>query len=134
VTALLRGRNELRVDVEGPPGQGGLWGEVALEVRCTAYLRGVSARAEAAAGKVTVQVTGEVVGFAERSLDLYVLLGRSPLTEVQIEALPGGRPFHLQAEAAGEMPASVQVDLVNGAVVWYTIILPLAFETPRPEA
>jgi beta-galactosidase/beta-glucuronidase len=35
VTPLLRTRNELRVDAEGE-GDGGLWGEVALEVRSTA--------------------------------------------------------------------------------------------------
>jgi beta-mannosidase len=33
VTALLQARNELIVDVEAPSGNGGLWGEVALEVR-----------------------------------------------------------------------------------------------------
>ena len=34
VTALLQARNELIVDVEAPAGNGGLWGEVAMEVRC----------------------------------------------------------------------------------------------------
>src|SRR5438445_34011 len=45
VTGSLRERNELVVDVEGPASSGGLWGEVALEVRCRAFLRGVQARA-----------------------------------------------------------------------------------------
>jgi beta-galactosidase/beta-glucuronidase len=34
VTSLLRDRNELIVEVESPTGDGGLWGEVALEIRC----------------------------------------------------------------------------------------------------
>src|SRR6266404_1505748 len=39
VTSLLQPRNELTVLVEASGGSGGLWGEVALEVRCLAYLR-----------------------------------------------------------------------------------------------
>jgi hypothetical protein len=35
VTNLLRDRNELIVEVESPTGDGGLWGEVALEIRCS---------------------------------------------------------------------------------------------------
>jgi hypothetical protein len=139
VTSLLKERNELRVDVEGPVGQGGLWGEVALEVRCTAYLRGVRAWTEAAAGKAQLHAAGEVVGLADRPLDLYVILDRSPLVETQVEPVPAGRPFHLQADMpSGREPSerhvSVQVDLVNGAVVWYTIILPLALDAPGREA
>ncbi len=34
VTILLQDRNELTVEVESPTAQGGLWGEVALEIRC----------------------------------------------------------------------------------------------------
>ena len=37
VTGHLQGRNELVIDVEAEDDAGGLWGEVALEVRCTAY-------------------------------------------------------------------------------------------------
>src|SRR6266404_2810562 len=39
VTALLQVRNELKVLVTAPSETGGLWGEVALEIRCTAFLR-----------------------------------------------------------------------------------------------
>jgi hypothetical protein len=35
VTALLQSRNELVVDVEAPAGNGGLWGEVVMEIRCS---------------------------------------------------------------------------------------------------
>src|SRR5262245_62144083 len=39
VTPLLQVRNELQVEVEAPDDSGGLWGDVALEIRRTAYLR-----------------------------------------------------------------------------------------------
>lgn len=49
VTALLRERNELVVDVESASEHGGICGEVALEVRCSAFLRGV--RVEVGGGR-----------------------------------------------------------------------------------
>jgi hypothetical protein len=125
VTALLRPRNELVADVEGP----GLWGEVALEVRCTAYLRGVRAWVE----QSDLHVSGQVVGFADKPLDLYVIADRSVLAEAQVTAEPGGRLFHLAARWTGQA-VSVQVDLVNGAVVWYTITQELALQASGPEA
>jgi hypothetical protein len=134
VTALLRPRNELIADVEGPAEGGGLWGEVALEVRCTAFLRDV--RVGVRGGQL--QVTGMVVGSADGPLDLYVILGRRPLVEGRVTAEPAGGPFTLEApvpEAGWQerQPAAVQVDLVNGAAVWYTIVEQLTNETvPSP--
>jgi hypothetical protein len=131
VTALLGPRNELVVDVEGPGGQGGLWGEVALEVRCTAFLRGVRAEAVGDGGVFALHVAGEVVGVADGPLDLYVILGRSPLSEARVTARAEGTPFHLavggldRQRLAGE--TAVQVDLVNGATVWYTARQGLTF-------
>jgi hypothetical protein len=144
VTSLLWPRNELVVDVEGPAEHGGLWGEVMLEVRCTAYLRDVRVRA-IPGPRPELHVEGTVVGNADGPLDLYVILGRSPLAETQVTATSAGTPFHLTArdfdplflEEEGERgkPARVQVDLVNGAAVWYTIEGELTFEgAPGPEA
>jgi hypothetical protein len=125
VTALLRPRNELLVDVAGVS-EGEVWGDVALEVRCTAYLRDVDARVIG----TTLHVGGEAVGTAEGPLDLYVLLGRRSVWETQVTPTPQGTSFHLEAavdpDALGQdtetgKPAAVQVDLVNGAAVWYTI-------------
>jgi hypothetical protein len=129
VTALLLARNELVAEVEGQAESGGLWGEVALEVRCTAFLRDV--RAWTIRGEL--HVTGTVVGSADGPLDLYVILARRPLVEGRVTADPAGRAFHLEArvpETRGEgQPAAVQVDLVNGATVWYTIVQELTNET-----
>jgi hypothetical protein len=124
VTTLLGPRNELVIDVEGPAEDGGLWGEVALEIRCAAFLRDVSAWAEGG----QLHVAGTAAGTADRPLDLYALLGRFNAAYTTIEPTPEGKTFHLVSETmeperfrdeAGG-PAQVQVDLVNGAVVWYT--------------
>ena len=131
VTRLLQPRNELVVDVEGTAERGGLWGETALEVRCTAYLRDVQVWMEAA----KLHAAGQVVGAAERPLDLYVLLDGSTVAYTTATAAPAGAPFHIIAEKSppssgqGGRPVMAQVDLVNGAVVWYTTV----HELPTPE-
>jgi len=114
VTPLLRGRNELAVEVQAADDRGGLWGEVALEVRCTAYLRGVRVWATAEG----LHAAGEVVGTAERPLDLYVLRGRSTVAQATVEAAAGGRPFEVVARGESGCEG-VRVELVNGATVWY---------------
>lgn len=139
VTELLRPRNELVVEVEGPAETAGLWGEVALEVRCTAYLRGVRLWAEAEGDGARAHAAGEVVGAAERPLDLYLIVGRSTVAYASVTATPEGKPFHLVSDKLGGVggpaqgagpgdAADAQVDLVNGAAVWYTIAQGL---TPR---
>ncbi len=122
-TRLLRLRNELVVDVDGTAERGGLWGETALEVRCTAFLREVRVWVEGA----DLHAAGLVVGEAERPLDLYVLLDGSTTAYTTVAAAPAGTPFHIIADRPPPpgQPAVVQVDLVNGAVVWYTGALEL---------
>ncbi len=133
VTTLLRPRNHLAIEVEGGP-EGGLWGEVALEVRCVAFLRGV--RVERAPG--ALQITGSVVGPEERQLELYAVLGRHAADYATVTPLPAGTPFRLAADlsgaASGAEPLVLKVELVNGASVWYTfehVCAPAAAETPR---
>jgi hypothetical protein len=123
VTALLRERNELIVDVEAPRGDGGLWGEVAMEVRATAFLRKLHVWAESTESTTTLQVTGELIGTCERLLELYVQCDRFNVAYMTLEADPAGKPFALVAEglqwtrASG--PHSVRVELVNVSSVWY---------------
>jgi hypothetical protein len=117
VTPLLLARNELRVDVKGP-GDGGLWGEVALEVRCAAWLRGVRVWTTAAAGGTRWHAAGEVAGTCERPLDLYLMVGRS--TAAYTTA--GDGQFELAGDVAAGEPEqgrAVCVELVQGGVVWY---------------
>ena len=114
VTALLATRNRLVVEVEEAMGRGGLWGEVALEIRRTAFLRGVRAWADAAG----LHVAGEVVGTSERPLDLYVLLDGANVAYITVAAAPSGWPFAVTGEIGGGH--TVRVELVDGATVWYT--------------
>jgi hypothetical protein len=122
VTALLRERNELRVDVESSGPDAGLWGLVALEVRGPAFLRGVEVRpAEDGTGRLRVK--GEVVGDAGRPLELYVLADGATALYTNVEAGPEGRPFDVVTEerpGAGG-PVRVRVDLVEGGVTWYAV-------------
>jgi hypothetical protein len=129
VTNDLRTRNQLVVDVVGTAEQGGLWGEVALEIRCSAYLADLRRSAILTGNRVELRISGRVVGTAERMLELYVLLDGSVVGYQTASATPEGQPFAfhvpdldpekwrgLEGQAIG---VPVRVDLVNGAVVWY---------------
>jgi hypothetical protein len=124
VTALLLPRNELVIDLDGPA-NGGLWGEVALEVRRTAYLRAV--RVRHADGMIHAE--GLAVGTSGRPLDLYLLLGRSTVAYATVIPSADGTPFALAGEAAVGATAA-RVELVDGATVWYTLERPL--DPPAP--
>jgi hypothetical protein len=124
VTTLLQSRNNLVVEVEGDEG-GGLNGEVALEIRCTAYLRDTQVRGTIEGDKALLQVTGEVVGTCEGPLELYVLLDRLNLIYSPVETKADGRPFHLISDPLSwgieesSQKHDVRVELVNVATVWY---------------
>ena len=121
ITSLLLPRNELVIEIENSAEQGGLWSEVALEVRCTAYVRDLRCLALLKGDSVDLRVCGQVVGMADRPLELYLLLDRSVVAYQVVTATAEGQPFEMVVPSlpAGNLP--VQVDLVNGAVVWYTI-------------
>jgi hypothetical protein len=141
VTALLRPRNELTVEVEAHTPGGGLWGDVALEIRCTAFLRPVRLWATWSGETADLHVAGEVAGTCERPLDLYVLLDNATVSYTTVEASPAGQPFHVVAEGLGkerwqsrEGPAGdlheVRIELINGATVWYRIEEAFTFPPP----
>ncbi len=139
VTGLLRPRNELVVDLECTQEQGGLWGEVALEVRCSAFLCDLRRSAILTGDRAELRVSGRVVGVAERPLEVYLLLDRSTIGYQVVEATAEGQAFEIvvaDGPAAnwrslaeqGNAPC-IQVDLVNGAVVWYTSAGEVRLET-----
>jgi hypothetical protein len=124
VTSLLQQRNELAVEVESSTSPGGLWGDVALEVRCTAYLRGVRIWADPSKDPARLHLAGELIGTCERPLELYMLLDRSTVLYSTLEAVPEGRTFECNTETltlGSTREHEVRVELVNGAVVWYAI-------------
>jgi hypothetical protein len=126
ITSLLRQRNELVVEIDGTAERGGLWGEVALEVRCTAFLCDLRRSAILTGDSVELCVSGRVVGEAERPLEVYVLFERSVAGYQLVTATAEGQAFEIRGSAQRnpflERGNSVplQVDLVNGAVVWYS--------------
>jgi hypothetical protein len=143
VTPLLQARNELVVEVESATGQGGLWGEVAMEIRCTAFLQQVRLWATFTAESPDLHVAGEVVGTCDGPLELYVLLDMATVAYSILEPAPVGRPFHVVAEglerdrwqSRGEGAAGlheVRIELVHGATVWYRIEEMFAF-TANPK-
>lgn len=124
VTAHLCERNELVIDVDGGS-DGGLPGEVALEVRALAYLRGVAARVQD--GQVVV--TGAVVGTCNELLELYLVADRSPAgyQPLQPPALPARFELSTPARHAdGSAVGTVVVELVRGAVRWYRVAIDLS--------
>jgi hypothetical protein len=143
VTTLLRPRNELVVDVDGTAEQGGLWGEVALEVRCTAWLRNIRHSLQLRWNEAELLVSGEVVGVAERPLELYIVLDRSVVAYQEIRAIPEGQCFEMVTRGSAEQwrgnatalgQSVVRVDLVNGASVWYTHEAEVTFEPHSPTS
>jgi len=125
VTALLRTRNELSVVIETTDPRGGLWGEVAMEVRAGAYLRNVQMRVEADGEAVSVRAEGEVVGTSSQLLELYLLLDNATVAYATGAATDAGEKFELvseplDAERWRVAPRhAVRVELVKGATVWY---------------
>jgi len=119
VTSLLKDRNVLEVEIDGGE-DGGLWGETALEIRCTAFLRGLRATKKSPS---TIQIAGEVAGACDRSLELYVLLDRSNVGYAVVEA---GRPFQVMIEVPPGTAASVlRIELVCVATVWHAAEIPI---------
>jgi hypothetical protein len=138
VTPLLWPRNQLVIEVEGAAEQG-LPGEVALEIRCTAFLRDLRRSAILIGDSVDLHVSGQVAGVAERPLEVYLLLDRSVVGYQVVTATSEGQPFEIVVSG---LPAAkwrgpegrpqslpLQVDLVNGAVVWYTSSEEVMLET-----
>jgi hypothetical protein len=122
VTALLGNRNELLIELDLGCESRDLWGEAALEIRTTSYLRRVQFRAMNSEGAAQLEATGEVVGPGAETLELYLIRDRSNVAYTTVTASPTGRPFHLVSEKLQEVRGSdqaVRLELVAGAVVYY---------------
>jgi hypothetical protein len=88
--------------------------------------------------RIDLRVIGQVVGVADRPLELYLLLDRCVVGYQVVTAKPEGQPFEFgvpdlpeadwQGPEGGLLAFPVQVDLVNGAVVWYTSIEEVSVE------
>src|SRR5207249_1854847 len=76
VTSILGERNEVLVDTKSSPAQARLFGEVTLEVRRTAFLRGVHAYWSEDKTGSRAHIIGQVVGTSDQPLELYVIFRR----------------------------------------------------------
>jgi len=125
VTYILAERNQLTIDLldgqpDGPP-----WQEVALEIRCRAYLRGIRAVADQSQSGWLIQVRGAVV--LEQpgdALELYALVdGKNQgYQRIQTDEPVSGVHFLLPWESKpGEKEVTVRVDLVNVSTIWHTV-------------
>ncbi len=129
VTSLLHDRNELIVEMEAVTEGGGIWGEVALEIRAAVFLRGVEVtRTEEGSA---LRVRGTVVGDWCGPLELYAILDRTNVLYAPVGAAPGGTPFDLVTESVGSTALAghehtLRVDLVAGASVLYRTELPVS--------
>src|SRR5262249_45873019 len=128
VTERLRERNELIVEVEATDVDAGLTGEVALEIRCPAYLRDVRLSATFSGENASLHVTGVVDGLSDQPLEIYVILDRFTAGYATVES--GGKPFHIVSDElsperwrtgeTGSPVHEVRVELVCGGSAWYT--------------
>jgi hypothetical protein len=120
ITALLQPRNLLVVDIEVLAAIGGLWSEVALEVRATAFLRDV--RFEIRAEQLTAH--GIAIGNASRPLDLYLFAGGKFLTHDLAQPTAQGQPFTLVGSLGDHQwpsPLPARVELVDVSAIWHVV-------------
>jgi hypothetical protein len=119
-TSILKQRNQLEVEIESSGPDGGILGEVALEIRGSARLRNV--RVRNVAGRL--EVAGQVIGVADHPLDLYVLQEGTTLAYVSVAANRVGNFFAVTSDPLPDCSGdSVKVELVNGGVVWDCVMI-----------
>lgn len=124
VTDLLRPRNELVLETGSHDLTAQPQGEVALEVRRSAFLRSVRFGRERVGGAVHAAAHGELVGTAERPLELYFLVAGRTVAYSTLLPEPAGRPFHLIGDATlvdVDPARTALLDLVDGPIVWYRV-------------
>jgi hypothetical protein len=116
VHALLKQHNRLEITITADSDRGGLWGEVALEVRCTAYLHELQTRR---LEDGAVEVTGVVAGTYNRTLELYGLADGAHAHYQLVNPRPEGTPFRFVVPPRETAVQQVRVELVNVSAVWY---------------
>jgi hypothetical protein len=116
VTALLGVRNQLDVEIQTDRDDGGLTGDVGLEIRCTAYLDRMTARRDAAG---SVNISGAVVGIADGPLEIYVLADGQHAHYQTVHPSPTGTPLNITLPPRGPPPQQIRVELINVSTVWY---------------
>ncbi|MCI0681625.1 MAG: hypothetical protein L0Y71_05945 [Gemmataceae bacterium] len=117
VTPLLKRHNCLKITVSADSDRGGLWGNVALEIRCSAYLHDVHVR-QLVDG--SLEVTGAVTGTCDQPLELYGLADQAHAHYQQIEPRPEGAPFRMVLPPRDPPIQLLRVDIVRVSKIWGT--------------
>lgn len=115
IGSLVRPRNQLELR---PTNALAFRGEIAVEVRATAFLRDITLTA----GAGVWQVVGRVVGPPVENLELYLIRAGRHADYRVAESRPDGWPFALSAEppeapVAGALP--LRLDLIHVSAVWH---------------
>jgi len=116
VTALLGQRNQLDVVIQAERDDGGLAGDVALEIRCTAYLDNMTAHRDETG---IVMIAGAVAGTADAPLEIYVLTDGRHAHYEKVEASAAGTPLHIAIGPRDPPVEQIRVELISVATVWY---------------
>jgi len=122
VTGLLAARNRLELTAAIVDRPQPLGGEVALEVRCTAYLDEMQAAADPDGAMV---IRGVVRGTADGPLELYALADGEHVHYQTIEARPAGTPFRIEVPRREEPVRELRVELISIATIWYAWMCPV---------
>jgi hypothetical protein len=121
VTSLTRRSNQLWLEIA--PGESQrAFPQVALEVRCRTFLRQLTWQIDTANRKL--EIAGLLVGLNETPLELYVRAGEVNVLYTLVNANEPCAPFRYQSEIptavmGAAMP--IQIDLVNGGVIWHRV-------------
>jgi hypothetical protein len=116
VTSILGQRNLLQVQMISPTDEGGLIGEVALEVRALAYLDQMAVERQADGG---LNVAGKVIGTAENELEIYAILDGRHVHYQTVRPTAEGVPLHFTVAAAEAKGEKLRVELVHRSQIWY---------------
>jgi hypothetical protein len=114
ITSLVEPRNEVVIEMDITK-DSDWFGDVALEIRRTAFLRDV--RFEQRDARLVVE--GEIAGFSDQPLETYLVIGRRNAAYGVFSAAGSFRLETERLEDGGTQP--VRLDLVGGATVWYTV-------------
>jgi hypothetical protein len=124
ITSRLSERNELTVELASGDSDRFVWNELALEIRCRAYLRDVRAVADRVEDGWLIRVIGEVVrDHPGDSLELYALIDganqdyQQPPTKELVSGVQFKLPWKSKPDGG---VVTVRVDLVNVSTIWHT--------------
>lgn len=113
VTEVIGERNELAFELAGSGPDTGLWGDIALEIRCRAYLDNL---ATTIAENGDLRVNGRIAGEGDERMDVYVLAEDATIGYGTCRV---GDSFDIATDRKPEKITPLRVELVNGAVVCY---------------